>query len=122
MAVKPTVFILHCGLDIKRLERACARVGLDVSFRRFFREEVFAYWMRLDRPRPDLIIIRSHFRSLVASLNQQKQIPTIVLSSHQKPADCSYSFVQAGCGYEGTAAYDAYQELAVNMRAVLQPA
>jgi len=72
----------------------------------FRREEVFAYYLRLDRPRPDLIIIRSHFRTLVNSLNQQKRIPTIVVSTHGKPTACLYPFIQADQGYEGARVYE----------------
>jgi hypothetical protein len=71
----------------------------------FRREEVFAYYLRLDRPRPDLIIIRSHFRKLVNSLNQQKRIPTIVVSTHGKPTACLDPFIQADQGYEGNRIY-----------------
>jgi hypothetical protein len=72
----------------------------------FRREEVFAYYLRLDRPRPDLIIIRSHFRTLVNSLNQQKGIPTIVVSAHGKPTACLDPFIQADQGYEGNKIYE----------------
>lgn len=102
---KPNVFVLHCGLDSKRVERACEKLDLPVSMVQFRREEVFAYYLRLDRPRPDLIIIRSHFRTLVNSLNQQKRIPTIVVSTHRKPTACLDPFIQADQGYEGNRIY-----------------
>ncbi|MFP3870060.1 MAG: hypothetical protein ACLFVT_04155 [Syntrophobacteria bacterium] len=112
---KPNVFVLHCGLDIKRLDTLCKKLGLILNLTRFRREELFAYYMRLDRPRPDLIIIRSHFRLLVNGLNREKQIPTIVVSSHRKPADCSCAFIQADHGYDGPGAFTAYEQLATAM-------
>lgn len=112
---KQQVFILHCGLDIKKVEKWCEKLDLAVNLIPFRREEVFAYYMRLDRPRPDLIIIRSHFRSLVTSLNQKKHIPTIVISTHQKPADCLYPFIRAKQGYKGLDTFKLYEKLALAM-------
>lgn len=112
---KPNVFILHCGLDIKRVGRACEKLGLPVSMVQFRREEVFTYFVRLNRPGPDLIIIRSHFRSLVDSLNLPKSIPAIVISTHPEPAACRYPFIQADQGYEGTDAFGVYEQVAQAM-------
>lgn len=115
LSEKPNVFILHCGLDIKKVKRFCAKLDLAINLVAFSKEEVFSYHMRLDRPRPDLILIRSHFRSLMNSLNQQKQIPTIVVSTHQKPNRCLYPFIQADQGYEGSDSFKAYEDLAQAM-------
>ena len=111
-SAKPNVFILHCGLDIKKVKRFCAKLDLAVNLIPFSKEEVFAYYVRLDRPRPDLIVIRSHFRSLVKTLNHQKQIPTIVVSTHQKPSRCLHPFIQADQGYQGSDSFQAYVKLA----------
>ena len=116
-----TIFLLHCGLDKKRLERACERLDFGVTIHRFPREELFAYRMRLARPRPDLIIIRGHFRSLVAGLNGEKQIPTVVISGHHKRQDCGFHFIQAMHGYAGAEALEVYEHAAMIMRQLLQP-
>lgn len=115
MSAEPKVFILHCGLDIKKVKRFCAKLDLAINLIPFSKEEVFSYHVRLDRPRPDLIVIRSHFRSLVNTLNRQKQIPTIVVSTHQKPSRCLYPFIQADQGYKGFDSFKAYAELAQAM-------
>jgi hypothetical protein len=119
MCSKQKVFILHCGLDIKKVERVCEKLDLDVDLVPFRREDVFSYYVRLDRPRPNLIIIRSHFRSLIASLNQEKRIPTIVISTHEKPGDCSYLFIRARQGYHTRDSLPTYKELAVAMKEAL---
>ena len=116
IAEKANVFVLHCGLDLKILQRCCTKLDLGVNLIPFRREEVFSYYVRLDRPRPDLIVIRSHFHSLVNSLNHQKCIPTIVVSTHQKPTDCLAPFIQADEGYEGSQASNTYEMLALAMR------
>ena len=115
MGEKANVFVLHCGLDLKKLQRCCEKLDLAVKLIPFRREEVFSYYVRLDRPRPDLIVIRSHFHSLVHSLNQQKCIPTIVVSTHQKPIDCLAPFIRAHEGYEGPHAFNSYKMLALIM-------
>ena len=112
---KQNVFILHCGLDIKKMERSCEKADLPVNLIPFRREDVFSYYVRLGRPRPHLIIIRSHFRSLLASLNQVKEIPTIVVSTHEKPTDCLYPFIQAQQGYVGPETFKLYKKLALSM-------
>jgi hypothetical protein len=116
MSEKANVFVLHCGLNLKKLQKCCEKLNLAVKLIPFRREEIFSYYVRLDRPRPDLIVIRSHFRSLVNSLNHQKCIPTIVVSTHQKPSDCLSSFIRAHEGYEGPHASNAYKMLALAMR------
>jgi len=118
---KTNVFVLHCGLDLKKLHRFCKKLDLAVNLIPFRREEVFSYYVRLDRLRPALIVIRSHFNSLVDSLNQQKCIPTIVFSTHQKPTDCLAPFIRADEGYEGPHASNAYEMLALTMRQELSP-
>lgn len=115
LSSSPTVFILHCGLDLKKVKRFCEKLDLAVNLIPFTKEEVFSYHLRLDRPRPDLIVIRSHFRSLVHTLNQQKHIPTIVISTHQEPSRCLYPFIQADKGYEGSDSFKAYADLAQTM-------
>jgi hypothetical protein len=115
------VFVLHCGLDLRKLQRCCEKLDLAVNLIPFRREEVFSYYVRLDSPRPDLILIRSHFHSLINSLNHQKCIPTIVVSTHQKPADCLAPFIRAHEGYEGPHASNAYKMLALTMRRELSP-
>jgi hypothetical protein len=112
---KPNVFILHCGLDIKKVERSCEKADLPVSLILFRRGEVFSYYVRLGRPRPDLIIIRSHFRSLLTSLRQLKKIPTIVVSTHGKPTDCLHPFIRVRQGYNGPDAFKLYEKLALSM-------
>ena len=116
MSEKANVFVLHCGLNLKKLQKCCEKLNLAVKLIPFRREEIFSYYVRLDRPRPDLIVIRSHFRSLVNSLNHQKCIPTIVVSTHQKPSDCLSPFIRAHEGYEGPHASNAYKMLALAMR------
>ena len=116
MSEKANVFVLHCGLDLKKLQKCCEKLNLAVKLIPFRREEIFSYYVRLDMPRPDLIVIRSHFRSLVNSLNNQKCIPTIVVSTHQKPNDCLSPFIRAHEGYEGPHASNAYKTLALAMR------
>ncbi len=112
---KLNVFVLHCGLDIKKVERSCEKADLPVNLIIFRREEVFSYYVRLGRPRPDLIIIRSHFRSLLTSLNQEKQIPTIVVSTHGKPPGCLHPFIRARQGYDGPDTFKLYAKLALRM-------
>jgi len=112
---QPNVFILHCGLDIKKVERSCEKADLPVNLILFRREEVFSYYVRLGRPRPDLIIIRSHFRSLLTSLGQVKDIPTIVVSTHGKPTDCLHPFIRAWQGYDGPDTFKLYEKLALSM-------
>jgi len=112
---KLNVFILHCGLDIKKVERSCEKADLPVNLVIFRREEVFSYYVRLGRPRPDLIIIRSHFRSLLTSLKQVKQIPTIVVSTHGKPQGCLHPFIRARQGYDGPDTFKLYAKLALCM-------
>ena len=116
MSEKANVFVLHCGLNLKKLQKCCEKLNLAVKLIPFRREEIFSYYVRLDRPRPDLIVIRSHFRSLVNSLNHQKCTPTIVVSTHQKPSDCLSPFIRAHEGYEGPHASNAYKMLALAMR------
>ena len=115
------VFILHCGLDVRRVKRYCERLGLTLSITVFRKEEVFSYYIRLDRERPDLIIIRSHFRALVNDLNSHKHIPTIVVSTHGKPIDCRYPFLQTVDGYDGPASSEVYEQLALAMVRELHP-
>jgi hypothetical protein len=112
---KPNIFILHCGLDIKKVERSCEKADLPVNLIRFRREEIFSYYVRLGRPRPDLIIIRSHFRSLVNSLHQVREIPTIVVSTHEKPTDCVHPFIRARQGYGGPETFALYEQLILSM-------
>jgi hypothetical protein len=109
---KPNVFILHCGLDIKRVEKSCEKLDLSVNITAFRREEVFAYYVRLARPHPDLIVIRSHFRTLVDSMKLQRDTPTIVVSTHQEPANCHYPYIQAQQGYKGSDASKLYEQMA----------
>jgi hypothetical protein len=116
MSEKANVFVLHCGLDLKKLQRCCKKLDLAVNLIPFRREEVFSYYVRLDRPRPDLIVIRSHFNFLANSLNEQKCIPIIVVSTHQKPMDCLVPFIRADEGYEGPHASHTYVMLALTMR------
>ena len=116
MNEKANVFVLHCVLDLKKLQKCCEKLDLAVNLIPFRREEIFSYYVRLDRPRPDLIVIRSHFRFLINSLNQQKCIPTIVVSTHQKPSDCLGLFIRAHEGYEGPHASKAYKMLALAIR------
>ena len=116
MSEKANVFVLHCGLDLKKLQRCCKKLDLAVNLIPFRREEVFSYYVRLDRPRPDLIVIRSHFNFLANSLNEQKCIPIIVVSTHQKPMDCLAPFIRADEGYEGPHASNTYVMLALTMR------
>ena len=112
---KLNIFILHCGLDIKKVERSCEKADLPVNLILFRKEEVFSYYVRLGTPRPDLIIIRSHFRSLLESLYQVKHIPTIVVSTHEKPTDCHHPFILASQGYGGHDTFTLYEKLALSM-------
>ena len=112
---KPNVFVLHCGLDVRRVERSCEKLDLAVNIVPFRREEVFAYYIRLARPSPDMVVIRSHFRSLISSINLQKNIPTLVVSTHLKPSDCQYAYIQAAEGYAGPDASKLYEQLTMAM-------
>lgn len=112
---KVNVFILHCGLDIKKVERSCEKADLPVNLVIFRREEVFAYYVRIGRPKPNLIVIRSHFRSLLNSLHQVKDIPTIVVSTHGKPSDCLHPFIRARQGYDGPHTFKLYENLTLCM-------
>ena len=112
---KMNIFILHCGLDIKKVERLCEKADLPVNLILFRREEIFSYYIRLGKPRPDLIIVRSHFRSLLNSLEQVKGTPTIVVSTHGKPTDCHHSFIRAQKGYQGDDSFKLYKNLALSM-------
>lgn len=103
------------------MERSCEKADLPVNLIPFRREEVFSYYVRLGRPRPDLIIIRSHFRALLTSLNQVKEIPTIVVSTHDKPTDCLYPYVRAQKGYDGPDTFKLYNKLALSMNDELSP-
>ena len=114
---KPNVFVLHCGLDIKSVNKACERLNLVLNIIPFRREEVFAYYVRLDQPGPDMIVIRSHFRPLIDSMKLLKHIPTLVISTHQEPANCRYLYIQAHQGYEGPNASKLYEQIAL---AILQ--
>jgi hypothetical protein len=100
---------------MKKVERSCEKADLPVNLIPFRREEIFSYYVRLGRPRPDLIIIRSHFRDLITSLQQVKQIPTIVVSTHKKPTDCLYPFIRAQKGYDGPETFKLYEKLALSM-------
>jgi hypothetical protein len=84
---------LHCGLDLKKLQRCCKKLDLAVNLIPFRREEVFSYYVRLDRPRPDLIVT----------------------------TDCLAPFIRADEGYEGPHASNAYEMLALTMRQELSP-
>ena len=114
---KPNVFVLHCGLDIKSVNKACERLDLEVNIIPFRREEVFAYYVRLDKPGPDMIVIRSHFRPLIDSMKFLKNIPTLVVSTHQEPVNCHYPYIQAHQGYEGPNTSKLYEQMAL---AILQ--
>ncbi len=114
---KQNVFILHCGLNIKSVERSCEKLDLAVNIITFRREEVFTYYVRLARPSPDLFVIRSHFRPLIDSMNLQRDIPTLVVSTHQKPANCRYPYIQVHQGYEGPYSSKLYEQMAL---AILQ--
>ena len=113
MQERRNVFVLHCGLDVKRVERSCEKLDLAVNIIPFRREQVFAYYVRLGRPSPDLFVIRSHFRSLINSMNLQRNIPTLVVSTHQEPANCHYPYIQAHQGYEGPDAVRLYAQLSM---------
>jgi hypothetical protein len=115
LSEKANVFILHCGLDIKKVERSCEKADLPVNLLLFRREEVFSYYIRLGKPSPDLIIIRSHYRSLLNSLAQVKGIPIIVVSTHGEPTDCHHSFIRARQGYQGADSFKVYENLALSM-------
>ncbi len=120
-ASRKNVFVLHCGLDTKRVEKCCQRLNLEVKIIPFRREEVFAYYVRLGRPSPDLFVIRSHFRSLISSLELHKDIPTLVVSTHQKPSGCQYPYIQAHRGYEGSDASKLYNQMALEISRELCP-
>jgi hypothetical protein len=100
---------------MKKVGRSCEKADLPVNLILFRREEVFSYYVRLGKPVPDLIIIRSHFRSLLTSLRQVKQIPTIVVSTHGKPTDCLHPFIRARQGYDGPDTFKLYEKLALSM-------
>ena len=114
---KPNVFVLHCGLDINSVNKACEKLDLEVNIIPFRREEVFAYYVRLNKPGPDMIVIRSHFRPLIQSMNLQRSVPTLVVSTHHEPANCHYPYIQANQGYEGPSSSKLYEQMAL---AILQ--
>ena len=112
-ATRKNVFVLHCGLDTKRVKKSCERLDLAVNIIPFRREEVFAYYVRLGKPSPDLFVIRSHFRSLIASMDLHRNIPTLVVSTNREPTGCHYPYIHARQGYEGPDASRLYKQMAL---------
>ncbi len=107
------LYMLHCGLDGKLLQKICARHGLDVEIRQFPREEAFAYHMHPQLPTPDLILIRGHFIGLVHECDKDRHIPYVVVSSKLKYGTGQPVFIHADKGYgtkETLAVYHAIAE------------
>jgi hypothetical protein len=100
--------MLHCGLDGNILQKICLQYGLQVRIHQFPREELFAYHMHGKRRSPDLILIRGHFIPLVHDLDQQRDIPYVVVSSKLKYGTGQPVFIHAEKGYK-----DSHETLAL---------
>jgi hypothetical protein len=94
------LYMLHCGLDGRILQKICRQYGLQVRIHQFPREELFAYHMHGKRRSPDLILIRGHFIPLVHDLDQQRHIPYVVVSSKLKYGTGQPVFIHADQGYK----------------------
>jgi hypothetical protein len=114
------LYLLHCGLDGKLLERICRRHGLHVQIHQFPREELFAYHMHLRRKAPDLILIRGHFIPLVHDLDKERHIPYVVVSSKLKYGSGQPVFIHAQSGYETQDQLALYHRIADTLAAVVQ--
>lgn len=110
------LYMLHCGLDGKLLQKICARHGLDVDIRQFPREEAFAYHMHPQLPTPDLILIRGHFIQLVHECDKDRHIPYVVVSSKLKYGTGQPVFIHADKGYGSEETLAVYHAIAEKLK------
>jgi hypothetical protein len=106
------LYMLHCGLNGKILQRVCRQYGLEIEIHQFPREELFAYHMHEQRKAPDLILIRGHFISLVHDLDKDRDIPYLVISSKLKYGSGQPVFIHAQKGYGDKDTLALYHEIA----------
>lgn len=110
------LYMLHCGLDGKLLQKICARHGLDLEVRQFPREETFAYHMHPQLPTPDLILIRGHFIQLVQECDKDRHIPYVVVSSKLKYGTGQPVFIHADKGYGSEETLAVYHAIAEKLK------
>lgn len=110
------LYMLHCGLDGKLLQKICARHGLDLEIRQFPREEAFAYHMHPQLPTPDLILIRGHFIELVHACDKERHIPYVVVSSKLKYGKGQPVFIHADKGYGTQETLAVYHAIAQKLK------
>lgn len=113
------LYMLHCGLDGKLLQRICARHGLDLEIRQFPREEAFAYHMHPQLPTPDLILIRGHFIELVHACDRERHIPYVVVSSKLKYGTGQPVFIHADKGYGTQETLAVYHAIAEKLKEIV---
>ncbi|WP_123291156.1 hypothetical protein [Desulfosoma caldarium] len=113
------LYMLHCGLDGKLLEKICARHGLDLEVRQFPREEAFAYYMHPQLPTPDLILIRGHFIELVHACDRERHIPYVVVSSKLKYGTGQPVFIHADKGYGTQETLAIYHAIAEKLKEII---
>lgn len=114
------LYMLHCGLDGKLLEKICARHGLDVEIRQFPREEAFAYHMHPQFQTPDLILIRGHFIQLVHECDKERHIPYVVVSSKLKYGTGQPVFIHADKGYGSPDTLRVYHTIAEKLKEMVE--
>lgn len=110
------LYMLHCGLDGKLLQKICARHGLDLDIRQFPREEAFAYHMHPQFQTPDLILIRGHFIQLVHEVDKDRHIPYVVVSSKLKYGTGQPVFIHADKGYGTEQTLAVYHAIAEKLK------
>ena len=113
------LYMLHCGLDGKLLQKICARHGLDLEIRQFPREQVFAYHMHPRYETPDLILIRGHFIQLVKDCDKERHIPYVVVSSKLKYGRGQPVFIHAEKGYGSPEILSLYHAIAEKLKEVV---
>ncbi|MCK8601499.1 hypothetical protein [Desulfoferrobacter suflitae] len=94
------LYMLHCGLDGRILQKVCRQYDLNIRIHQFPREELFSYHMHTRRKTPDLILIRGHFIPLVHELDHNRDIPYVVVSSKLKYGNGQPVFIHADKGYK----------------------
>ncbi|SHG13602.1 hypothetical protein SAMN02745206_03327 [Desulfacinum infernum DSM 9756] len=113
------LYMLHCGLDGKLLQKICARHGLSVEIRQFPREQAFAYHMHPQFQTPDLILIRGHFIQLVHECDKERHIPYVVVSSKLKYGNGQPVFIHADKGYGAPETLALYHAIAEKLKEVV---
>ncbi|SMC24638.1 hypothetical protein SAMN02746041_02072 [Desulfacinum hydrothermale DSM 13146] len=113
------LYMLHCGLDGKLLQKICARHGLRVEIRQFPREQAFAYHLHPQFQTPDLILIRGHFIQLVHECAKERHIPYVVVSSKLKYGNGQPVFIHADKGYGSPQTLALYHAIAERLKEVV---